>query len=541
MTGEPLDLTSAEPSRSSWLADRQAIRKTLVMKPLLILLCFSLVVSALATAPGELITGNLKPDSTVAFPIKVASGGRYLTDNNGVPFLLWCDTTWNLFTSVPLTGSVSATTYFADRSSRGFNAVYCPLFSGLGATATANQNFSTYDGILPFNGYISGNGSTTGDGAANNYDITQPNSTYFARIVAMVNLAATYHLAVILNIYETDGWEYNFSKVGTTKIQTLGAYIAKQFSSCSNIIWNYGDDYQDWSTNSTSESVMAALIAGVKSVDSRHLHLGCEMNYNNSTTFDDSHWTGLDANCVYTYFPMYCEAFHAYGQSTKPAYLIESNYEEEYYGGNNYVDNGGPSPSGTPGTQGSAVIRHQIFWGFSCGAMAGFNNGLWWPADNMSTTAGWASHLSAPAQNSGCTLVALLQARKWWLLSPDTSHTFCTAGYGRAFTYPGVVVGEVAPLAYGSVLADTYCTASVASDGSFGIVYIPKTSTIAINLTALRGKITARWLDPVSGAFTVISGSPFTNSGTHSFTSPGVNHDGIYTDWVLLLDAERPP
>lgn len=103
------------------------------------------------------------------------------------------------------------------------------------------------------------------------------------------------------------------------------------------------------------------------------------------------------------------------------------------------------------------------------------------------------------------------------------------------------VVGEVASLAYGSVLADSYCTASVASDGSFGIVYIPKTSTVTINLRALRGKITAHWMDPVSGAFTVISGSPFSNSGTNTFTSPGVNSDGIYTDWILLLDAERAP
>ena len=509
------------------------------MKPLLLLLASSLVVSALTDTTGTSTDQNRQSATTVTFPIKVESGERYLKDHNGVPFLLWCDTTWNLFSSVPLTGPVSATTYFNDRSRRGFNAVYCTLFSGIGATFTANKNFSTYDGILPFNGYISGNGSTTGDGAANNYDITKPNPDYFDRIVDMVKLAATYNMAVILNIYETDGWKYNFSNAGTDKVRALGAYIAEKFRDCSNIIWNYGNDYQDWSTNSASESAMAALIAGVKSVDPQRLHLGCEMNYNNSTTFDDRNWTSLDANCVYTYFPVYCEAFHAYRQSTKPAYLIESNYEEEYYGSENYADHGGPSPSGTQSTQGSAVIRHQIFWGFTCGAMSGFNNGLWWTADNTSTTSGWTNHLSAPAQSSGCKLVALLQARNWWLLSPDFSRTFCIRGYGKAYPYPGIVVGEVPPFAYGTVLADTYCSASVASDGSFGIVYIPKTSTVTINLAALRGKITARWMDPVSGAFTIISDGPFTNAGFHSFTSPGVNSDGVYTDWVLLLDAER--
>jgi Protein of unknown function (DUF4038)/Putative collagen-binding domain of a collagenase len=508
------------------------------MKPLLLLLASTLVVSALSDTAGTSTDENHKSASTVTFPIEVESGQRYLKDHNGVPFLLWCDAAWNLFTSVPLTGQVSATTYFKDRSKRGFNAVYCPLFSGLGASYTANKNFSTYDGILPFNGYTSGNGSTTGDGAANNYDITKPNPAYFDRIVDMVKLAASYNIAVILNIYETDGWEYNFSNAGTDKVRALGAYIAKKFDDCPNIIWSYGNDYQDWPTNFASQTAMHALVAGVQSVNPSRLHLGCEMNYYNSTTFDDNTLTRLNANCVYTYFPVYCEAFHAYGQSTKPAYVIESNYEAEYYGSNNYIDNGGPNPSGTQSTQGSAVVRHQIFWGFTCGAMTGFNNGLWWTADNMSTTSAWANHLSAPAQNSGCSLVALLQARNWWLLSPDAFHTFCTAGYGRAYPYPGIVVGNVPPFAHGSVLADTYCTASVASDGSFGIVYIPKTSTITINMATLRGKITARWMDPISGALTVISGSPFSNSGSRKFTSPGINSDGVYTDWVLLLDGE---
>jgi Protein of unknown function (DUF4038)/Putative collagen-binding domain of a collagenase len=517
---------------------RQAKRKTLVMKPLLLLLTSSLIVSALSDEAGSATGQNLKSATTITFPLKVENDERFLRTRDGIPFLLWCDTTWNLFTSVPLAGGVSATAYFDDRSRRGFDAVYCPLFSGLGATATANKNFSTFDGILPFTGYTSGNGSTTGDGTANNYDISKPNPIYFDRIVDMVKLAAQYKLAVILNIYETVGWEYNFSKAGPDKVRALGAYIAEKFAHCSNIIWNYGNDYQDWRTNGASHAALEALITGVNSVDSDRLQLGCEMNYINSTTFDDGRLARLHANCVYTYFPMYCEAFHAHKQSTKPAYLIESNYEEEYYGSENFVDNGGPFPSGTQSTQGSAVIRHQIFWGLTCGAMAGFNNGLWWTADNMSLSSGWVQHLSAPAQNSGCMLVAWLRARKWWLLSPDTAHTFCTAGYGKAFGYPGIVLGDVPPLAYGTVLADNYCTASVASDGSFGIVYVPQTATVTIRMAALRGKITARWMDPVSGALTVTSGSPFSDSGSQQFTSPGVNSDGAYTDWVLLLDSD---
>jgi hypothetical protein len=446
---------------------------------------------------------------------------------------------------VPLTGRVSATTYFTDRSSRGFNAVYCPLFSGLGATPTANKNFSTYDGALPFNGYASGDGSTTGDGASNNYDITKPNSAYFARIVAMVNLAAQYNMAVILNVYENYGWEDNFNNAGTTKVQNFGAYIGTTFADCPNIIYNYGDDYQDWQTNSASEAAMAALIAGIKSVDSTHAHLGAEMNYNNSTTFDDSNWVGLDANAVYSPYVQYMECYHAYAQTTKPIFDIESQYEGEHYGTapyDQYIDSGTTGASGTFDVHGSAVVRHQTFWGWTSG-LCGFNYGNSWTADNMSTSTRWYRNLGPSAQNSGCLLVKLLQARNWWSLVPDTGQTFCTAGYGTQYPYPGIVVGESQPYPYGSVLTNNYCTATLASDGSFGLVYIPigqngNTTTITINLAKLAGPlVAAHWMDPVSGALTVISGSPFSNSGTHEFTSPGVNSDGVSSDWVLLLDV----
>lgn len=484
------------------------------------------------TAAAFKATGSSPP----AWPIKVASGGRYLTDANGSPFFLWSDTTWNLFTSLPLTGAVSASTYFADRAARGFNCVYCPLLSGLDASSTSQANFATYDGILPFT-----QGSAKGDGKKNNYNIAAPNSAYFNRIVAMVNLAAQYGLTVILNVYENDGWEDNFVRAGVSKVQTLGAYIGGVFASCPNIIYNYGNDYQDWQTNSASEAAMAALEAGIKSADGSHIHLGAELNFINSTTFDDSNWTGLDANCVYSYYPMYVEDYHGYSQSTKPIFMIESTYEAECYSNNTgyyYIDDGGPYPSGTFSTQGSAVVRRQVLWGLTSG-LAGFNYGNWWTADNTSTSTSWVRNLNASAGNSGSKLVSILQAHHWWKLAPDTSHTFVTAGYGTQRANPGIVVGDLpAPKnAYGTVPGDTFCTAELASDGSFGIVYLPRTSTVTVSLAGFSGPVQAQWMDPVSGALTTVSGSPFGNSGTHRFTSLGTNSDGTYTDWVLLLTS----
>jgi uncharacterized repeat protein (TIGR01451 family) len=52
----------------------------------------------------------------------------------------------------------------------------------------------------------------------------------------------------------------------------------------------------------------------------------------------------------------------------------------------------------------------------------------------------------------------------------------------------------------------------------------------------LQSNITARWFDPSANTFTNIAGSPFSNTGTQNFTSPGNNSAGN-PDWVLLLES----
>jgi Putative collagen-binding domain of a collagenase len=52
----------------------------------------------------------------------------------------------------------------------------------------------------------------------------------------------------------------------------------------------------------------------------------------------------------------------------------------------------------------------------------------------------------------------------------------------------------------------------------------------------MAGSTTARWFDPTNGTFTSISGSPFANTGSHSFTPPGNNSAGD-ADWVLVLQT----
>jgi hypothetical protein len=58
-----------------------------------------------------------------------------------------------------------------------------------------------------------------------------------------------------------------------------------------------------------------------------------------------------------------------------------------------------------------------------------------------------------------------------------------------------------------------------------------------VNLARLSGAITARWYDPTKGTYQPIAGSPFPNTGSQAFTTPGVHADGA-GDWVLVLEGQ---
>jgi hypothetical protein len=83
-------------------------------------------------------------------------------------------------------------------------------------------------------------------------------------------------------------------------------------------------------------------------------------------------------------------------------------------------------------------------------------------------------------------------------------------------------------------------SAAATADGTVLVTYVPpeaKASTsIQINMTALRGSVQARWFDPTSGEYVEIAGGPFPNRGNRGFSTPGMNSGGA-TDWILLLQA----
>ena len=85
-------------------------------------------------------------------------------------------------------------------------------------------------------------------------------------------------------------------------------------------------------------------------------------------------------------------------------------------------------------------------------------------------------------------------------------------------------------------MTTTMLPAARVPDGSLALAFCPTSTTITVDMTQMRGLTNASWFDPSNNTLSGIEGSPFGNTGTEDFTTPGNNGDGD-PDWVLVLES----
>jgi hypothetical protein len=441
------------------------------------------------------LTGTGTSTGPIVLPLKASANGRYLVDQNGTPFLLMGDSAWGMMQTL---ASSSFSTYMSARQSQKFNAVlvdvicgFCEGFSNPGGSGAAE------DGTRPF---------TTGTTFAT-YDISTPNASYFSQVDSMVNLAKTYNLVVFLDPLDNYNFMTTLENNGTSKTYNYGAYLGNRYKNFTNIVWCFGNDFQDWNGSSTDNNLAYELMAGIASADPNHLQT-IELNYYTSYSNQDTSKLSsvLTLDGAYTYYETYDQVLLAYASSpTLPTFMVEANYEGE----NN---NGFFS-----GTTGVFILREQEYWTMTSGA----TGQLYGNRYTYTFPSGWESHLTDPGAGEVQHVVNLFSGINWWTFSPDTTHQVVTSGYG---TYDG---------SNGNLPDATYCTTTW--DGSTtSITYCPNNSTLTVNMAVFSSPVTAQWYDPSNGTYHSISGSPFVNSGTELFASPG-NNNGGDPDWVLVL------
>jgi hypothetical protein len=453
-------------------------------------------ISVFASNPTDLVidaSGYFAP-STAGYllPLKASSNNRYLVDQNAAPFLIMGDAPQSI---VGHLSPGDMTTYMVDRQRLGFNTLWVNLLCE--AYTSCNSDGTTYDGVAPF----------TSGSSPLNYDLSTPNSAYFSRVDSMLNLALNYNFVVFLDPISTGGWMGTLENNGTTKAYNYGAYLGNRYKNFTNIVWLHGNDFQTWSSNGTDNNLVMQVMAGIASVDTNHLQT-IELNYPSSYSNQDSALGSLlTLDSAYTYGETYDIILKSYNSSpTIPVYLAEADYEYENLRG------------ALPGPTGPYVLREQAYWTvLSGGAGQIYGNHYMW-----TFTPGWQAFLDSPGALEIQYINQLFGSVSWWNLVPDTAHAVVTAGYGA---YNG---------SNQNLTIANYCTTGWITNGSLALTYCPQASTLTVNLGAFSGPVTAQWYDPTYGTYTTISGSPFQNSGSRDFTTPGQNNLGD-PDWVLVL------
>jgi hypothetical protein len=430
----------------------------------------------------------------MAWPIKASANRRYLVDQNNVPFLLMGDAAHTLITSVSPTDMA---TYMSARAAQGFNAIQ--VIAPCDNYISCPVSMASFSGANPF---------TTGT-SQSNYDLSTPNPAYWAVIDNMFSVAASNNIVVFLNPMDTGGLLPLMESNGATKVFNYGVFLGNRYKNTPNLVWDFGNDFQNWNSNPTDNNLVAQLMAGIASADPNHL-IDIELDYNTSYSNQDTAKLAsvLSLDAAYTYFETYDCVLAAYNSSpTLPVFMIEANYEGE----NNAFF--------FSGTTKEFILREQEYWTMTSGATGQFYGSHY----TNHFVSGWQSNMNTPGALEIVHLTQFFGSLPWWNLVPDQTHQIVTSGYGT----PNGSNGNL-PVA-------NYVTTAWVTDGSLAVVYDPAGNALTVNLAKFSGPVTARWYDPSNGTYTAISGSPFANSGSHVFSTPGSNHDGN-TDWVLLLE-----
>jgi len=444
--------------------------------------------------------------------VTVSADGRYLIDAAGKPFRFQCEAAWPSTTRATL---AEYDTYFQDRKARGFNTILIMAIVQEGGSYSwqrANQN-----GDEPF--------TTVG-----HFDT--PNDDYFDFLEAVIDLAASYGLLIVLAYTYVgfngnqfgEGWWTDVAASHNTESVCYGwgQYLGNRFKNKANLIWFSGGDYT--MPDDATRAKYIKIMDGIRSVGAIQL-AGSEWGYPDSIAVDQAGYTyGTDPSVA----AQNLSTFYAQGQgqngqdygaadrSWAASPTLPTIAEEVMWAYGTYA----------PIDSSRAPIRRYQHWAVTAGSTAGTFWGVWDIADwhVTGTPKLWEQALTD--------IVSLDQARAfefyrhipWWRMRPSGT----ASGYaGRELIVSGIGTG------------DSKITSSMTSDGMCLIAYVPPTgtgaTTFSVDLRSMFDTARASWWNPTTGDYQSIGAFDNTLSA-QSFTTPGDNGTGS-NDWMLLLEV----
>ena len=483
------------------------------MKKKILYLCFVLTGSLFFTidpACAQLTPPPPMGDSSrVVFPIKVSTNSRYLVDQKNKPFPILGRTAWFVI-SQPVSGYQ---TFISNCISHGYNSIEMHV---LDHDPRGNHPPFNGDNDQPFLKRLDGSnwaGSLVySDITTEAPDMTTSNEKYWTYVDTFLayceskGILVFFFPAYVGYVGSDQGWLEELIANGPAKSEAYGAWIAKRYRNQKNLVWMLLGDMGDFTIS--QRNAEAALIRGLKGVTGQQsIHYSAEASGGQNSVDSKEFGDQMTLNGAYTWeinVPVMGRRAYSH-HPVMPAYLLEEPYDEE-------------------GPDGNSVNPHAIqpvrrfqWWGWLT-TIGGYisGNGYVWPFVEPH----WRNHLETQGSRDMEHLNRFIRSVPWWDLVPSGMN-----GMKNLITEGGSKDSSA-----------NYVSAAATPSGNLLVAYVPPAhhGSITVDLTGMGKIIEASWYDPTSGTYTKITGSPFVNKGSRTFTSPPANSKG-QTDWVLVL------
>lgn len=396
--------------------------------------------------------------SAQSVPIQLSADRHYLT-RGGQPLLVVADTGWFIFGR---RGESAFKDYMTKRAAQGFTSILSTTMNNTAPGRNADRR-------QPFGG----------SGGA---DIRVRNQDYWDSLKRCVDHANSVGLTVFMSgswlAYDGANW-YNPLKARTTdELKDYGRFLGNQFKSCGNLIWIVGGDAAPVSSYTPDTTrIVDAIATGINEIDPSKpcgFHAPDAYEHTSSTWYHNRTW--LDYNQIQDRSATASVATRVKNDylrtPTKPVIFIEPSYEER-----------------TDRNISEAAIRNSIYWGWTHGGFgAAYGHSAVFGAADL-------SQMTDPgAIRIGTYMSRLMKDQVWHSLVPDFNGTVITSADTMGRMYDRI--------------------------GKRALSYCSGVQTLTANMRYFGGSVTARWYNTQTGTYTVVAGSPFSNSGSKIFTSP---------------------
>ena len=456
--------------------------------------------------------------------------GGYFADAAGVPRLLvfdycqaiiWKAGMWN--GAGGGTWQQDMVSYFAARSSQGYNALYTLIVSDHMVSSDALPYGQTWDGVYPFT--INGVAGPISSGTL------ALNDPYWQRVDYLCQTALAYDMTVFLNF----GFSYDFggtnayANITSTQETALGAAVATRYpiSTYPNVQWFFGDD----DNVGTNDADFGNMLTGIRSTgDTRSMismenepQVNCHVQFDDQSAWNASGFSYLNAtyNWCYDYHETYIGIEESYKETGTLPQIPPIQGDGKWYG--DYDSN----PDFTE--------RRHVWWALASGARGiDVTNG---PSAGASVWQWWTDAVAQLTSNSvgplctstiGVITAYFTSLAGWHKLIPDTAT--CSSPPGGAPGQPRsarrttIRTGTGTPTPSGGQRHPGRRSGCHLLRGAFFHHHRPEQADPGYG---------AKWVDPNNCAITAA-----TAGATYNSTPLGSNARVTRTGWLVLA---QPP